>query len=73
MSALLFFVRPKLYCARCGGVCEQEINGERPSERTVWCATQACPQFFRRARFVDQGMVQMERPSDFVVEADGNH
>lgn len=72
MSALSFFVRPKLYCLACGAAVEHEVK-EDPQMREVWCAEPTCRQFLKRAMLVDQHTVLIQSPSDLVLDTHGNH
>jgi len=73
VSALRFFVRPKIYCQACGGCCEQKLDQIRHDVREIMCLQPDCPQFKRSATIVDQSLLLMEQPSDFVIDSHGNH
>jgi hypothetical protein len=72
MSALTFFVRPKLFCLACSAPVEQQVQSD-PQIREVWCAEPTCRQFLKRALLVDQHLVLIQQPSDMVLDTHGNH
>jgi hypothetical protein len=71
VSTLRFFVRPRMYCAVCGGATvDSDIDKDM---RAITCMQPDCAQFKRPARIVDQSILLFEHPSDLVLDPHGNH
>lgn len=77
MSTLQYVVRPKIYCMKCGGCCEQSLHPHDVTLRTIVCKQQDCAQFNREVVISDPVITLFERPdgmlTDLHVDMHGNH
>lgn len=73
MAALSYVIRPKVYCARCGGCCEQMLHPNDVSLRTLTCMQQDCVQFNKPVAIRDPSIVIFEQASDVIQDEHGGH